>query len=149
MRVRAKSPDELEIPPEIEPYCRQRFITVGREYEVHAVAVCLGSPAMILFQIVDDFESPVWFPHLLFEIIEGRVAADWCCNVLGGTPDTTGLFFVIGPEFVVKDADSFDGMVEHDLDQMELFWKRLGAIEKEREFQRWLEELDKEESEGK
>lgn len=38
MRVRAKLPDEVQIPPEIEPYCRQRFITAGKEYEVHAIS---------------------------------------------------------------------------------------------------------------
>jgi len=35
-------------------------------------------------------------------------------------------------------------MVELEADQVDLFWKRIDAIEKAREEQRWLEELDKE-----
>ncbi len=62
MRIRAKSPDQLAVPPEIEPYCRQRFITAGKEYEVHAIVAHLGSPSMVLFQIVDDLRYPAWLP---------------------------------------------------------------------------------------
>lgn len=52
--------------------------------------------------------------------------------------------FLLGPEFIVRDAESRDAMVELEADQVDLFWKRIDAIEKAREEQRWLEELDKE-----
>jgi len=141
MRVRAKLPDEVQIPPEIEPYCRQPLLTGGKEYEVHAIAAWLRDPPMVLFQIIDDLLSPSWLPHILFEIVDRSCAPDWCCNVL--EEDGRAECFLLGPEFIVKDVDSYNAMVEHEADQVELFWKRIDAIEKAREEQRWLEELDK------
>lgn len=143
MRVRAKEPEHLYIPPEIEPYCRQRFITGGKEYEVHAVSAWFRDPPKVLFQIIDDMRYPDWLPHILFEITDRSCASDWCCNVL--EEDGKAVCFVLGPEFIAKDAESHDAMVEHEADQVDLFWKRIEAIEKAREEQRWLEELDKEE----
>jgi len=135
-------PDEVQIPPEIEPYCRQRFITAGKEYEVHAISVRLRDPPMVLFQIIDDLRYPSWLPHILFEIVDRSCAPDWCCNVL--EEEGRAKRFLLGPEFIVRDAESHDAMVELEADQVDLFWKRIDAIEKAREEQRWLEELDKE-----
>jgi hypothetical protein len=56
---------------------------------------------------------------------------------------------VLGPEFIVKDGDSLDAMVLLEADPVDLFWKRIEAIEKAREEQRWLEELDKDPGESK
>lgn len=154
MRVRAKLPDQLVIPPEIEPYCRQRFITGGKEYEVHAMVACLHAsvacphePPRIHFQIVDDERWPAWLPHLLFEIVDGTVAPDWCSNILD-VPGTDARYFVIGPEFLVRDVAGYYAMVELEADQVDLFWKRIESIEKAREEQRWLEELERQEGEG-
>lgn len=146
MRVRAKPAEQLEIPPDIEPYCRQRFITDGKEYEVHAIAAYFSDPCVVFFQIVDDLKYPSWELHILFDIVDHSVAADWCCNIF--EDDRTGLILLLGPEFVVKDANSYVGMVEHEADLVDFFWKRIEAIEKAREEQRWLEELDKEQGQS-
>jgi hypothetical protein len=148
MRIRPKPAYSLNIPPDIEPYCRQSFITADKEYEVHAVGIYFYATALILFQIVDDLRYPAWLPHVLFEIVERTLPSDWLCNIF---PPESGrpTVFVLGPEFIVKDGDSLDAMVLLEADPVDLFWKRIEAIEKAREEQRWLEELDKDPGENK
>ncbi|GAB6166136.1 hypothetical protein JCM19992_21360 [Thermostilla marina] len=145
MRVRAKFPDQLVIPPEIEPYCRQRFITGGKEYEVHAIYCVDG---LIFLQYVDDLGYPSFHPSILFDVVDTSILSDWVCNVFAPEPDF-GAVLALGPEFVVKTKGALQAMIEHEADQVDLFWKRIESIEKAREEQRWLDELEKEEGQTK
>lgn len=99
----------------------QRFLTVGRQYEVHAIAVFEG---VTRFQVVDDLGYPHWYPTWLFEVSDTTMPSDWICNVFRDEPA-----LVIGPNFVAGDLAAYEAMVELDSEKVDLFWKRVGPSE--------------------
>ena len=123
MRVRARRTETIQIPPKIEPYTRQRFVTPGKEYEVHAIQVY--EDGIPFFQFVNDLGCPAWQPYLLFDVIDTSLRTDWHCNAF---PENRGTFLAIGPYFVVKDEAALSEMIELDADQVDRFWKRLDAL---------------------
>jgi hypothetical protein len=106
-------------PAEIEPYVRQVLITVGKEYQIHAVAVFEG---IVIFQVIDDHWHPCWWPAWLLEVTDCSIPPGWICNVFHGQPA-----MVLGPEFIARDQQSYSGMVELDAEQVERFWSSLDA----------------------
>lgn len=121
MRVLARKVNWSECPSEIAPYTKQgqTFLTVGSEYEVHAVAIYKGFPA---FQVIDDLRQPSWEASWLFEVVNRTVPEDWICNVFQEDP-----LLVLGPEFIARDRASYGAMVDLEADQVDLFWKRVEA----------------------
>jgi len=121
MRVAARKVNWSECPADIAPYTKesQTFLTVGREYEVHAVAVFKGSVAL---QVIDDLRYPAWEASWLFEILDKTVPGDWICSVFEDEP-----ILVLGPEFIAKDRTSYGAMVDLEADQVDRFWKRVGS----------------------
>ncbi|WP_437779222.1 hypothetical protein [Sorangium sp. So ce1097] len=97
----------------------QTFLTVGREYEVQAVAVFRGFPVL---QVVDDLGGSSWRASWLFDVVERSIPTDWICNILHEEPA-----MLLGPEFVAKDEDSYGAMVELEAEQVDRFWKRVNA----------------------
>jgi hypothetical protein len=131
MRVRPVTIQAVDIPPNIEPFTRQRFITVGKEYAVHAVAVLTNGVAFL--QFVDDLGYPAWQPYILFEVVDMSLPADWRCNCLKTRDGGNAMF--LGPDFVVRDEQSYQAMVELDADQVDRFWKRIDSLRQEEELQ--------------
>lgn len=97
----------------------QTFISLGKEYEVHAMVVFQGK---ISVQIVDDLRMINWYPAWFFEVCESALPNDWICNLFDGEPA-----MIIGPKFVAKDIDSYAAMVELEDDLVQQFWRRLDA----------------------
>jgi hypothetical protein len=124
MRVRARALALSAIPAKIEPYTRQIFTTVDKEYDVHAVAVFDGIPFL---QFVDELGYPAWSPSLLFEVTDTTLPTDWICNAI--PTDDGGSLFLLGPDFVARDEASYSEMVELDADQVDRFWKRVKSME--------------------
>lgn len=122
MRVIARQVDWSECPTEIAPYTTraQTFLTVGNEYEVHAVAIFKGSPRL---QVVDDLGYPSWRASWLFDMVDTSLPRDWICNVLDDEPR-----LLLGPEFVARNEASYEAMVELEPDQVARFWERLDAL---------------------
>jgi len=121
MKVRAVAVASSEIPSSIEPYTRQTFVTVGKEYVVHAIAV-LGSGVPFL-QYIDDHGMPAWTPTLLFEPIDYSLPADWICNCFTGNDGWLAL--LLGPDFIAKDVPSYVAMVELEPEQVDRLRKRV------------------------
>lgn len=122
MRVRARQVNWDECPNELAPYTKrsQTFLTVGREYEAQALIVFKGFPVL---QVVDDHRRPSWYATWLFDIVDHVIPTDWICNFLHEEPS-----MLLGPEFIVKDEESYGAMVELEADQVDRFWKRLDAM---------------------
>ena len=118
MRVIGRSVEISECPPNIRAYVGQSFVTVGKEYEVHALAIFDG---IVMMQIVDDVGMPSWRPGWLFETLDGAMASDWICNA----PNDGPISLLVGPPFVVQDEASYTQMVELETDQVARFWKRI------------------------
>jgi hypothetical protein len=123
MRVRARQVNWSRIPAQVAPYTKesQTFLTVGREYEVHAIAVFSG---LTNVQVIDDLGYPSWKVNWLFDVVDGSLPSDWVCNVLHDDPS-----LLLGPEFVARDEQAYGAMVELDADQVDRFWKRVRMLE--------------------
>lgn len=124
MKIRAVGIQEIDIPANIEPFTRQRFITVGNEYDVHAVSVL--DDGIPFVQFVNELGYPAWQPHILFEILDMSLPPDWRCNCVK-TSDG-GHALLLGPEFVVRNEQSYNDMVELHADQVDRFWKRIASL---------------------
>jgi hypothetical protein len=123
MQAVARQVDEESLPDSVAKFATpgQVFITAGRRYEVHAIAVFDGRAS---FQVVDDLRYPAWYPAWLFDVTDSALPPDWICNVFREEPA-----LVIGPEFVARDLAAYQGMVELFADKVDLFWKRVGSSE--------------------
>jgi hypothetical protein len=121
MRVLARLVDLTRCPAGVAESATpgQVFVTVGRQYDVHAIAVFEGVP---MLQIVDDIRYPAWLPAWLFEVVDAALPPDWICCVFREEPA-----LVLGPEFVAKDQQAYASMVELEADQVDRFWKRVEA----------------------
>ena len=96
-------------------------LTVGNQYDVKAISIF---HKVIYFQIVDDTNGITWLPSFLFVVSDGRLAPDWCCNLL----DPGHL--VIGPDFICNNAEAYRRMVELEPDQVAMFYERLSRLPK-------------------
>lgn len=123
MKVRARICKRIECPDEIKPYVQEprEFITIGEEYEVHAISFSHG---LAFLQIVDDIPSPRWYPYALFELAECSLPRDWICNLFPENR-SNDLVALIGPEFVAGNRASYESMVQLEADLVDLFWKRI------------------------
>jgi hypothetical protein len=96
------------------------FLTLLKEYEVYAVSVYDG---ITFLQLVDDKETPTFFPRVFFDVIDTVMPDDWICNVFPTGP----VHLILGPSFIAKDLASLNGMVESSREQTREFWKRIDA----------------------
>src|ERR1044071_6462546 len=92
-------------------------ITVGKEYEVHALSVFQG---VVCLQIVADAKIITWLPAWFFEVCDAAVPNDWICTLPG-----EGLQMILGPVFVAADEASYNRMVELDSESVAAFWRRI------------------------
>lgn len=117
MRVRTRSINEANCPPRFDLNLNAyRNVTIGREYEVHCLVVLDGHSFVLL---VDDRSMPHVFPMWFFDLVDGSIPEDWITTHLHDPP-----FLAVGPEFIVKDAEAYNAMVESDPDPLHLFWQR-------------------------
>jgi len=95
-------------------------LTVGKDYEVHAITVFQG---VVFFQVVEDEgELPAWVPAWMCRTVAGEMPGDWVANMVDEG------HFVIGPQFLARDLQSYVDMVELNPEQIARFWRRLDAI---------------------
>jgi hypothetical protein len=122
MRIIARKIDHNTLPESIANMVPpgQIFLTAGRQYDVHALAVFQGQSS---FQIVDDLNYPAWYPTWLFDIIDTNLPLDWICNIFREEP-----LLVMGPNFVADDIAAYEEMVELTAEKVDLFWKRVVTL---------------------
>lgn len=125
MRLVARRVELSACPPRLEPYLRQSFITQGKEYDVHAVALFEGD---LMVLVIDDLEYTSWRPVWLFDMCDSSIPVDWICNMFHDEPA-----MVLGPEFIAKGIDTYSQMVEHDAAQVQRFWERIDALRRAEE----------------
>ena len=115
MRVCARLVDYAASPSTVRPYLGQVFVTAGKEYDIHAVAVFEG---IVLMLFVNDLRHPGWSPAWLFNVVDSALSADWICSTF---PDDPTL--ILGPEFIAGDQKRYAAMVNLEPEQVERFWK--------------------------
>ncbi|MBN1607545.1 MAG: hypothetical protein JW940_12990 [Polyangiaceae bacterium] len=125
MRVIARDVKWSECPAGIAPYTKesQTFLTVGREYRVHGLAIFGGCPAML---VVNDSRSPSWEASWLFDVVDPSIPGDWICNAFHAEPS-----MVLGPAFFARNLASYEAMVELEAEQVDRFWKHAESLENE------------------
>jgi hypothetical protein len=111
MKVRAIRNSFVDAPPHVAwsggPRS-QTYLTVNNEYEVYALVIYNGDLALLV--VTDDGTEAIrssWF----FEIVERALPVDWQINLFNHGDKLQGL---IGPEFFVRDGESYNALVECD-----------------------------------
>jgi hypothetical protein len=119
MRLRARAIEWGECPAAIASTLpkSQLFLTVGREYEAHAISVTKG---IVYVHVVNDSGLPSWRPVWFFDLVDGSIPSDWICSIGHGDVE-----LILGPEFVARDDDALSAMAALETDQVERFWARL------------------------
>lgn len=123
MRVVARGVDPLDAPPAVAPFVSpgQVFLTRGREYDVHAIAVFRG---VVQLQVTDDHYHgsgfPAWYPAWLFDVVEHSLDNGWIVGVFQAEPA-----IVIGPDFVAASLESYEQMVELYREKLDRFRLRI------------------------
>lgn len=99
-------------------------VTVGRDYEVFAIAVYRGAPLLLLS---DDNGLPNWYPVDLFSISDPRVSVDW---LAASYPDNaTGLQFLLGYGQLISDESHYDALLERSPEAMEVFRQQTSLLD--------------------
>lgn len=124
MKVKMVRPKTERRPPELVARLPegQTFITLGKEYEVHAMSLFKGQ---LNVQIIDDLRRINWYPAWFFETFDSSVPSDWICNLFNSE-----LSMVIGPKFLAESIESCSSMVQLDDDLVQKFWRRLDERER-------------------
>jgi hypothetical protein len=121
MRVRARQVDYATAPKVLRLYLGQPLVTVGKEYDVHAVAVFEGR---VMMQIITDADWPSWRTAWLFDVIDRSIPSDWICATFHDEPS-----LVLGPEFIARSIEDYEAMVELVTEKVDRFWQRVEALE--------------------
>ena len=107
-----------------------RFITRGKEYEVHAIVV--WTSGIIRFCIISDpFPDRIlgervtikWLPVWFFSIVDPSMPDDWECHLFEHPP------IIIGPAFISESPDAYRRMAELDRRQTNRFWERIKRLD--------------------
>ena len=106
-----------DLPPALRPFVPQKqpFLTLGRQYVIYAVSIYQSAPFVL---IIDDSDLPVFKSASLFQLVTRGIPRDWICNINLGS----GVDLVLGPEFLARDLDSYNRMIDQDAAQISRFW---------------------------
>jgi hypothetical protein len=120
MRARWRGPitDELPVGEARFVAPRQIFLSLGTDYEVHAVSVYDG---IVFLQVIDDLNTPVLHPRVLFDIVDPSIPHDWICNTFPAGP----VQLVQGPTYVAASLEAYDAMVDQAEPAVTAFWNRV------------------------
>lgn len=117
MQVKARNIDWEKVPIEVKPFISstQTFITSGKEYSAFALSCYMK---VIFLLIIDDLDTPAFLPSWLFEIISSDIPKDWICSLR--VDDDIDM--VIGPEFIAKDLEAYNSLVDQEPEQLDRIW---------------------------
>jgi Cysteine-rich CPCC len=118
MKVRAVRNRYVDCPPHVAwkgSRETQTYLTIGKEYEVYAVSFYGGC---LLLLVIRDGGFQSFVPSWFFEIVDMSLPADWRINLFDDRPDLQG---AIGPEFFVRDGESYDALIESYPEAVEKF----------------------------
>ena len=93
----------------------KNVITLGKEYEVYAIADC--SIAKIIVLIAENFNKPIALPIWLFSVTDHTIPHDWQCHLY--RDDLVSM--VMGPSFISQSPESFTRLLEGYPDQRNMF----------------------------
>jgi hypothetical protein len=113
MLLIARNIEWQELPEAVSFFVSQEqvFVTPSVQYSAHAVSV-YKNVAFVL--IVDDAGEFSFVPSVLFDVFDKEVPKHWVCNLCLGE----GVDLVLGPEFIARDLESYNDMVDMRLESV-------------------------------
>ena len=101
-------------------------VNVGEIYTVYGVNLWRrGSLSYLTMNAAGSV--PIWTPAELFELVDGKIPADWYYKFLGVSDDY--LNAVWGYQELVQDPKHYTGLVGEDKKEIELFMKKKKQID--------------------
>lgn len=130
MKVRAIRNSFVDAPPHVakKGFPRtQTHLTVGKEYDVYAMSFYEGCLSLL---VIADHGHESFRPSWFFEIVERTLPADWQVNLFDDGNYLQGL---IGPEFIVRDGESYDALINEEPKAVEKMLKYVLKSKKDAE----------------
>jgi hypothetical protein len=93
-------------------------VTLDEEYAIYAIS---NWRDVFFFLIVNDINYPDWVPASIFILSDKSTPDDWICNILSGE-----LKMILGPEFIAKDEEAYNSLVQLEPGSIRQFWERVG-----------------------
>ena len=101
----------------------QIFLTEGFEYVVYGILVTADET---LFCVIDDYERwPRWYSSNRFNCIDKKIPNDWLFLFFDDKQYKRDgeLRFVIGPNFIASNTESYDAFVSDEMTSRDVLWK--------------------------
>ena len=97
-------------------------LKVGRIYEVYGTSVW---HSIVSFLVMDEDESPSWYPAEVFKIVDDTVPDNWFFKYF--SDDQLSLQAVWGPERLVKEEGFYEALADGDPTAVHTFRTELSS----------------------
>ena len=99
---------------------------IGNIYTVFAISNFSGYTS---YCIDEELSQPMWYPHILFEIIDPRISRYWIYKLKANLSNKAFPFF--GFSEWVQDPNFYTNLVDGDVEEMKIFEKYKKKMELE------------------
>ena len=99
-------------------------LKLGKVYNVYALSVYANE---VNYLIYDENEMASWRFADLFEIVDSHLPSCWICNYVGFKPNNLSL--IMGYKEIAKQGTHYDGLLNINQNDIDLFMKRKQEID--------------------
>ena len=100
-------------------------LEMGKEYLVMGIAVYKDSNCV--YFLVDTAGRPNWFSHLLFEVLDNSVPANWFVRVNGKRADSD-VYSHVGFDELCNNEMYYDQLVNRDEEAIRIYFERKSEL---------------------
>ena len=97
-------------------------LKVGQIYDVYGTSVWRSIVSVL---VVDEDESPMWYPVEAFKVVDDTVPENWFFKYYSG--NRFGVQALWGPERLVKEAGFYDALNDRDPLALRIFRTELSV----------------------
>lgn len=98
-----------------------RALAIKKNYDIYGMILYDGGMRYLIY---DDYENPMWYPAELFEIEDSKLPNFWHYKYYGY--DGYNVAAIWGYDELVNSEEHYDGIVEREKEDIELFMKKFG-----------------------
>jgi len=76
-----------------------------------------------IYYLIDEGGRPDWFPYMLFEISDNKLAKDWSIKIFN-KEEPGDIYYLCGFWELVNDDNFHDLLIERDQQTMDIYFKQ-------------------------
>lgn len=101
-------------------------IELNKEYIVMGIIVYSDSNCS--YYLIDTNGKPIWYPYLLFEIIDNSLPSNWFLK-LYNPKNEFEVSSILGFEELCNDEEFYDKLIERDEEILQIYFRRKMELE--------------------